>query len=101
MGKNTRIKKISRIAFALLALTAWVTIVAVPVGAAPWRGGGPGWHGDIGHFRGHDFVTATGHRAIIRTFQSALRAGRQCQQHLRRLSHLVRLHLSCDKRSQI
>ena len=38
MGKNTRIKKISRIAFALLALTAWMTIVAVPVGAAPWRG---------------------------------------------------------------
>ena len=60
MGKNTRIKKISRIAFALLALTAWMTIVAVPVGAAPWRGGGPGWHGDIGHFRGHDFVVWRG-----------------------------------------
>src|ERR1700752_1831376 len=60
MGKNTRIKKISRIAFALLALTAWMTIVAVPVGAAPWRGGGPGWHGDIGRFREHDFVVRRG-----------------------------------------
>jgi hypothetical protein len=60
MSKDTRIKKISRITFALLVWSAGMTIVAVPVGAAPWRGGGPGWHGDIRHFREHDFVVWRG-----------------------------------------
>jgi hypothetical protein len=64
MSKDTRIKKISRIRFALLLWTAWMTIFAVPVRAAPWRGGGPGWHGDIRHFHEHDFVVWRGGRWI-------------------------------------
>ena len=49
----------SRITVALLAWTAWMTIFAVPVRAAPWRGGDPRWHGDIGRFHEHDFSCGT------------------------------------------
>ena len=60
MRKDTRIK-ISRITFALLALTTWMMIFAVPVRAAPdWRGPGPRWHGDIRHFPEHDIVVWRG-----------------------------------------
>ena len=54
MSKDTRIKKISRITAALLISTASITLFAVPVKAAPWRGGGPRWHGDIRYFHERD-----------------------------------------------
>jgi len=60
MSKDARIKRMSRITVALLAWTAWMTIFAVPVRAAPWRGGDPRWHGDIGRFHEHDFVVWRG-----------------------------------------
>jgi len=60
MKNDARIKKMARIAVALLVWTTWMTIFAGPIRAAPWRGGGPRWHGDIERFHEHDFVVWRG-----------------------------------------
>ena len=59
MRKDTCVK-ISRITFALLALTTWMMIFAVPVRAVPYWRGVPRWHGDIRHFTEHDVVVWRG-----------------------------------------